>query len=66
MNDPKPGIKTSEFAATIGTVLASLLVVFFAPEKLEHVQHWVDIGAMVASAAAVGLYSLARGLAKRR
>jgi len=65
MNEPKPGVKTTEWWTTIATMVATVLMLFCPPEILEKVNHgaaWVGLIGMHVSNAA---YTLSRGIAKK-
>ena len=66
MNDPKPGLQTTEFWATAGTIIATLLIAVCQPETIEKVAPWADTACVIAAGLTAGLYALSRGLAKRR
>lgn len=62
----KPGIKTTEFWATAGTIIASLLITWCSPETLDKLGGWTDVACVIAAGLTAGLYALSRGLAKWR
>ncbi|MFH1417280.1 MAG: hypothetical protein ABII12_03220 [Planctomycetota bacterium] len=64
-SDPKPGIKTTEFWATAGTIIASLMIAVCQPETVDKVAPWTETACVIAAGVAAGLYALSRGLAKR-
>lgn len=66
MNDPKPGIKTTEFWTTVGAIIASVMVAACQPDTIERVAPWAETACVIATGIAAGLYALSRGLAKKR
>lgn len=77
MNEPKPGIKTTEFWMTLLTIFSgavvTVLTVALSPEQAETVGGYAEqvgdwgkwIGVIVGGVVAAA-YSISRGLAKRR
>ncbi len=61
----KSGIKTTEFWATIGAILAAILIPMLSAEQADKVVNWAEIGGIVGTCLAAGCYALARGLAKK-
>ena len=66
MDKIKPGIKTTEFWATAGTIIASLLIAWCSPETLDKLDGWVEVACVITVGLASGMYALSRGLAKWR